>query len=63
VLERGQEGVLHRLLGTVEITEDAGEDRDRLSRLEPEQAVDEDVLRSGRQAEASAPLATDSSAA
>jgi hypothetical protein len=35
---------LHRLLGAVEVAEDAGEDGDRLSRLAPEQAVDEEGL-------------------
>ena len=45
-LERDQERVLHRLLGAVEVAEDAGEDGDRLPRLAPEQAVDEDGLRS-----------------
>ena len=58
-LERGQERVLHRLLGAVEVAEDAGEDGDRLSRLAPEQAVDEDVLRTGgarQDAAASEPL-------
>jgi hypothetical protein len=44
-LERDQERVLDRLLGAIEIAEDAGEDGDRLSRLAPEQAIDEDVLR------------------
>jgi hypothetical protein len=63
VLERGQEGVLDRFLGTVEIAEDAGEDGDRLPGLTPEQAVDEDVLRAGRQAVASEELMTASSAA
>ena len=53
-LERGEEGVLHRFLGAVEIAEDAGQDGDRLSRLAPEQTVDEDVLRSGQEAAASA---------
>jgi hypothetical protein len=47
-LERGDEGVLDRLLGTIEIAKDAGEDGDRLSRLAPEQTVDEDVLRPGQ---------------
>ena len=43
-LERDQERVLHRLLGPVEVAEDAGEDGDRLSRLAPEQAVEIDAL-------------------
>jgi hypothetical protein len=32
---------LNRLLGPVEIPEDAREDRDRLSRLTPEETVDD----------------------
>ena len=35
------ERVLHRLLGAVEVAEDAREDGDRLPRLAPEQAVDD----------------------
>jgi hypothetical protein len=62
VLERGEEGVLDRLLGAIEIAEDAGEDGDRLSGLAPEQAVDENVLGLG-QAVASAPLGAPSTAA
>jgi hypothetical protein len=49
-LERGEEGVLHRLLGAVEIAEDVCEGGDRLSGLAPEQAVDEDVPRAGQEA-------------
>ncbi len=55
-LERGQEGVLDRLLGAIEIAEDAGQDGDRLSRLAPEQVVDEDVLRAAQERAASVPL-------
>jgi hypothetical protein len=62
VLERGQEGILDRLLGTVEVTEDAGENGDRLSRLAAEQTVDEDGLRASCQAEASEELVAASSA-
>ena len=65
-LERGQERVLHRLLGAVEVAEDACEDGDRLARLAPEQAVDDDVLgtRARQDAAASEPLlAAPSSAA
>jgi hypothetical protein len=51
-LERDEECVLDRLLGTVEVAEDAGEDGDRLPRLAPEQAVDDDVLRSRQDAAA-----------
>jgi hypothetical protein len=54
-LERDQERVLHRLLGAIEVAEDAGEDRDRLPRLAPEQAVQDGVLRAGQDAVASAP--------
>jgi hypothetical protein len=39
-LERDEEGVLYRLLGEVEVAEDADERRDRPSRLLSEQAVD-----------------------
>jgi hypothetical protein len=39
-LERHHEGLLHRLLGGVEVAEDADEARDRPPRLVPEQAVD-----------------------
>jgi hypothetical protein len=53
-LERGEEGVLNRLLGAVEIAEDAGEDGDRLSRLAPEQTIDENVLRTGARQDAAA---------
>jgi hypothetical protein len=53
-LQRDQERVLHRLLGAVEVAEDAGEDRDRLSRLAPEQAIEDGVLRAGQDAVASA---------
>jgi hypothetical protein len=63
VLQRGQEGVLHRLLGTVEVAEDAGEDGDRLSGFTPEQTVDEDILWAGRQAEAPEEFMAASSAA
>ena len=52
-LERGRERVLDRLLGAVEVAEDAGERRDRLPRLAPEQAVAGRRGRSG--AAASAP--------
>jgi hypothetical protein len=62
-LQRGQERVLDRLLGAVQITEDAGEDGDRPSRLAPEQAVDEDVLRACQDAALSAPAPWPSSAA
>ncbi len=48
-LERDRVGVLHRLLGAVEVAQRAGEHGDRLSRLAPEQAV-EDV--GGRRAQA-----------
>ncbi len=60
-LERDEERVLHGLLGTVEVAEDPGEDRDRLSRFAPEQAIDEKLRCS--QAEASAPFIEPSSAA
>ena len=40
-LERDHEGLLHRLLGEVEVTEDADQTRDRPPRLVPEQAVDD----------------------
>jgi hypothetical protein len=40
-LERDDEGLLDRLLGGVDVTEDADQARDRPSRLVPEQAVDE----------------------
>jgi hypothetical protein len=53
-LQRDQERVLHRLLGAVEVAEDAGEYRDRLPRLAPEQAVQDGVLRAGQDAVASA---------
>jgi hypothetical protein len=59
-LERDQERVLDRLLGAVEIAEDAGEDGDRLSRLAPEQTVDENALRSRQDAAAEPALAPDS---
>jgi hypothetical protein len=62
-LERDEERVLDGLLGAVEVAEDVGENGDRPARLAPEQAVDEDVLRAGAQAEASAPAAWPSSAA
>jgi hypothetical protein len=52
VLERGDERVLDRLLGTVEVAEDACEHGDRLPRLAAEQTVDEDRLGAGFQAEA-----------
>jgi hypothetical protein len=52
-LERDEERVLHRLLGAIEVAEDAGEDGDRLSRLAPEQAIEDGVLRSGQDAAAS----------
>ena len=40
-LERDHERVLDRLLGEVEVAEDADQGRDRPSRLAPEQAVDD----------------------
>jgi hypothetical protein len=43
-LERDDERILDGLLGAVEVAEDAGEDRDRLPRLAPEQAVEIDAL-------------------
>jgi hypothetical protein len=43
-LKRHEEGVLHGLLGAVEVAEDAREDGDRLPRLAPEQAVEIDAL-------------------
>ena len=43
-LERDQERILHGLLGAVEIAQDARQQRDRLPRLAPEQAVGKDVL-------------------
>ncbi len=42
-LECGDERVLHRLLGEVEVAEDADERRDRPSLLLAEQAVDDVV--------------------
>ena len=39
-LERHHEGVLHRLLGEVEVAEHADEGGDRPPRLAPEQAID-----------------------
>jgi hypothetical protein len=42
-LEGDEERVLDGLLGAIEVAEDAREQRDRLPRLAPEQAVDEDV--------------------
>jgi hypothetical protein len=57
-LERDEERVLYRLLGAVEVAEDAGEDGDRLARLAPEQAVQDGVLRSGQ--DAAAPVAAPS---
>ncbi len=44
-LERDRKGVLDRLLGAVEVPERAGEDGDRLSRLAPEQAVEDSEVR------------------
>ena len=41
MLERDDEGLLDRLLGGVDVAEDADQARDRPSRLVPEQAVDE----------------------
>ena len=55
MLERGEEGVLDRLFGAIEIAEDAGQNGDRPPRLASEQAVDVDVLRAGQDAEACAP--------
>ena len=52
-LERDEEGVLHRLLGEVEVAEHADERRDRPSRLLAEQAVDGLVRRAYRRASAS----------
>jgi hypothetical protein len=49
-LQRDQERVLDRLLGAIEVAEDAREQRDRLPRLAPEQAVDEDVAGAAGQA-------------
>ncbi len=46
-LQRHREGVLHRLLGQVEVTEHADERRDRPPRLAPEQAVDDLTARGG----------------
>ena len=43
-LERDDERLLHRLLGGVEVAEDADQGRDRPSRLVPEQAVDDDLI-------------------
>ena len=40
-LQRDREGVLHGLLGEVEVAEHPDERRDRPSRLAPEQAVDD----------------------
>ena len=40
-LERDDEGFLNRLLGEVEVAEDADQRRDRPPRLAPEQAVDD----------------------
>ena len=51
-LERDQERVLDRLLGEVEVAEDADERRDRPPRLLPEQAVDGLVRRAYRRASA-----------
>jgi hypothetical protein len=39
-LQRSNEGLLDRLLGQVEVAEDADQRRDRPPRLSPEQAVD-----------------------
>jgi hypothetical protein len=52
-LRRHRECVLHRLLGEVEIAEEADEGGDRPSRLAPEQAV-EILARSGYEALAAA---------
>jgi hypothetical protein len=62
-LDGGEERVLDGLLGAVEIAEDAGQNGDRPSRLASEQAVDNNGLRAGAQAEASDPAACPSSAA
>ena len=40
-LQRDDEGLLHSLLGGVEVTQDPDQARDRPSRLVPEQAVDD----------------------
>ena len=42
-LDRDHEGLLHRLLGQVDVAEDPDQDRHRPSRLAPEQAVDDRV--------------------
>jgi hypothetical protein len=52
-LERHEERVLYRLLSAIEVAEDAGENRDRLPRLAPEQAVQVGVPRAGQDAVAS----------
>jgi hypothetical protein len=63
-LERAHERILDRLLGAIEIAEDARKDGDRLSGLASEQAVDEDVLRpAGQDAADSEPDSCASSAA
>jgi hypothetical protein len=41
VLERDHERLLDRLLGEVEVAEDADQGGDRPSRLAPEQAIDD----------------------
>ena len=43
-LERDDERLLDRLLGRVEVAEDADQGSDRPSRLVPEQAVDDDLI-------------------
>ena len=40
LLERGREGVLHRVLGELEVAEDADQDRDRAAPFLPEQGLD-----------------------
>jgi hypothetical protein len=55
-LERDDERILDGLLGAVEVAEDAGEDRDRLPRLAPEQAVEIDALAQDAVASAGEPL-------
>ena len=57
-LDRGGEGVLHRVLGEVEITEDAGEDRERAPVLVTVRARESAVGRRGYPADASTRLGT-----
>ncbi len=53
-LERDDEGLLHRLLGEVEVAEDADQARDRPPRLVPEQAIDELIGRFAQERAAAA---------